>query len=60
MTEQPDRVLEVRRADKDLARFAERIVELLLAEPANLVDLSRHDAHATRIQLHVTTQGEGG
>lgn len=57
MTEQPDRVLEVRRADNDLAGFTERIVELLLAEPANLVDLSRPEAHATRIPLYVMPQG---
>lgn len=56
MTEQPDRTLEVRRADNDLAGFADRVVELLLSEPPCLVDLSRHEAGATRIPLYVTTQ----
>ena len=56
MTEQPDRTLEVRRVDNDLAGFADRIVELLLSEPSCLVDLSRHEAGATRIALYATTQ----
>lgn len=56
MIEEPDRTLEVRLVDNDVPGFADRVVELLLVEPPRLVDLSRHDAGATRINLHASTQ----